>query len=78
MKEVFDYMHEKDANYPEWYEMACWADDLKSAALGALDGWHFYNQPFYDGIDPNKATVIVNKDYNVVNTVVSLEPQSLG
>ena len=44
-----------------------WKNEFERAVS---DGWHFFNQPFYDGIDPSKATVIVNPDYNVVETVV--------
>lgn len=63
-------MKEKDVSYPQWYELACWPDDLKGSQVGALDGWHFYNQAFYDGIKPEDATIIINKEHNVVNSVV--------
>ena len=63
-------MKENDLNYKEFYEIACWADDLKGAALNALDGWHYFNQPFYDGISPEKSTVIVNDKFCAVHTVV--------
>eukprot|EP00830_Metopus_es_P016059 TRINITY_DN484_c0_g1_i1.p1 TRINITY_DN484_c0_g1~~TRINITY_DN484_c0_g1_i1.p1 ORF type:complete len:326 (+),score=58.29 TRINITY_DN484_c0_g1_i1:67-1044(+) len=70
MDKYFGYMKEKDANYHNWYELVCWPDDLKGSELGVLDGWHFYNQAFYDGIKPEDATIIINKEYNVVNSVV--------
>ncbi len=71
METMLGYMKEKDVNYNQWYELACWADDLKGADMGALDGWHFFNQVFADGISSEKVKVIVNKDYCVVNSVVS-------
>ena len=70
MEALFGYMKERDVNYNHWYEMACWADDLKGSAMTALDGWHFYNEPICDGISRDKVTVIVNKAFCVVDTVV--------
>ncbi len=71
IESTLSYMKENDMNYKQFYELACWADDLKGAAMTALDGWHFYNQPFCDGIDPEKVTVVVDKDYCVVDSVDS-------
>lgn len=69
MQQIFDYMPEKDVNFTNWYELVCWADDIKNAHLKAQEGWHFYDQPFYDGIDPENATFVLNKAYSVVNTL---------
>ena len=65
-------MKEKDVNYPQGLEMACWADDQKGAAMSAFDNWHFYNQIFLDGIPKDQCKVIVNKENCVVHTVVSV------
>ena len=71
MQTYFKYMNENDVNYPQWYELSCWPDDIKQAGLGALDGWHFYDQPFYDGIKPEDANFTLDPNYGVVNTMVS-------
>ena len=78
MQEIFGYMHENDVNYKNWQEMACWGDDLKGAGWGQLDGWHFYNEPFCDGISREKVTVVVNRDYCVVDTVVRNDARVIG
>lgn len=31
---------------PDFVQMACWADDLKSQGLEPMAGWHFINQPY--------------------------------
>lgn len=31
---------------PDFVQMACWADDLKSYGLEPMAGWHFINQPY--------------------------------
>eukprot|EP00331_Platyophrya_macrostoma_P009957 CAMPEP_0176425022 /NCGR_PEP_ID=MMETSP0127-20121128/11166_1 /TAXON_ID=938130 /ORGANISM="Platyophrya macrostoma, Strain WH" /LENGTH=301 /DNA_ID=CAMNT_0017806153 /DNA_START=132 /DNA_END=1037 /DNA_ORIENTATION=- len=31
---------------PDFVQMACWADDLKSFGLEAMEGWHFINQVY--------------------------------
>ena len=70
MQKYFAYMKEVDVNYPQWYELACWPDDLRTASLRLFDGWHFYDQPFYDGIEPKDANVTLDPKYNAANTVV--------
>jgi len=70
MQVLFDFTKEKDANYPNPYEIACWPDDIRSAGLGVTNGWHYYWYPIYDGIKREDATIIANPDYSVVNTVV--------
>ena len=69
-------MKETDVNYPQWYELADWADDLKSGGMKVLDGWHFYDQPFYDGIKPEDANFTLNPHYNAVKTIVII-PRSM-
>eukprot|EP00829_Urostomides_striatus_P019625 TRINITY_DN76_c0_g1_i8.p1 TRINITY_DN76_c0_g1~~TRINITY_DN76_c0_g1_i8.p1 ORF type:complete len:310 (+),score=88.23 TRINITY_DN76_c0_g1_i8:65-994(+) len=81
METLFHYMKETDANYPQWLEMACWADDQKGAGLSAFDEWHFYNQIYLDGISKEQCKVIVNKENCVVHTVetsVHLQARSGG
>lgn len=31
---------------PDFMQMACWADDLKSQGLEPMESWHFINQPY--------------------------------
>ncbi len=70
MQKYFSYMKEKDANYPNDYEIACWPDDVRKAGMGGFNGWHYYDQAFYDGIQPSESTIVVDKQYSVTNTVV--------
>ena len=70
MEEIFSYMKEQDASYPQWYELAVWADDMKGTGMNAFDSWHFYNQIYLDGIPADQCKVIVNKANSCVNTVV--------
>lgn len=60
---------EPDVNYKNPYEIAMWPDDLKSYFKG-LNGFHFYDQLFYDGIDPKDVTAVVDPVYNVANAVI--------
>ncbi len=74
MQTYFAYMKENDANYPNDYEIACWPDDFRSGGgIGALNGWHYYDQAFYDGIQPNESHIVVDKLYSVTNTIVPIE-----
>ena len=64
-------MPEPEVNYPNPYEMAIWADDIKLRDhYRLLDGWHFYDQPFCDGIDPKNIKLIIDPQYNVMHLVV--------
>ena len=64
-------MEEPEVNYPNPYEMAIWADDIKLRDYyKLLDGWHFYDQPFYDGIDPKDTTAILDPNFNVLHTTI--------
>ena len=65
-------MKENDLNYKQFYELACWADDLKQSAMTSLDGWHIFNQGYFDGIRKEDAKVITNEQYCVPDTVVFL------
>ena len=64
-------MPESEVNYANPYEMAIWADDIKlKDGYKLLDGWHFYDQPFCDGIDPKKIKLVLDPNFNVIHTVV--------
>jgi len=65
-------MKDNDVNYKQFYEIATWADDLRLAAMNSLDGWHFFNQGYFDGIKKEDASVITNEAYCLANTVVFL------
>ena len=66
-------MPEAEVNYQNPYEIAIWADDIKIRdSFKLLDGWHFYDQPFCDGIDPKDITLKLDPNYNVVHTSVRL------
>ncbi len=68
-------MPETEVNYPNPYEMAIWADDIKSRDyFKLLDNWHFYDQPYCDGIDPKDIKLVLDPKFNVVNTIVRLQP----
>ncbi len=68
---MIGYMTESEINYPNPYEIAIWADDIKLREhYKLLDGWHFYDQPFCDGIDIKDIKMILDPNFNVVNTVV--------
>ncbi len=72
LDEMIAVMPESEVNYENPYEMAAWADDIKiKQSFKLLDGWHFYDQPFCDGIDPSKIKLVLDPKFNVVNTVVS-------
>eukprot|EP00826_Nyctotherus_ovalis_P008483 TRINITY_DN121_c0_g1_i1.p1 TRINITY_DN121_c0_g1~~TRINITY_DN121_c0_g1_i1.p1 ORF type:complete len:297 (-),score=82.71 TRINITY_DN121_c0_g1_i1:115-1005(-) len=69
--EIIKQMPEPEANYPNPYEIAIWADDMKMRyKFKALGGFHYYDQLFCDGIDPSDVTEIVDPVYNVVNAVL--------
>ena len=71
LDELIAKMPEKAANYPNPYEIAIWPDDIKLRdEMTLFNGWHIYEQPIYDGIDPKKVTLIVDRNFNVANTVV--------
>ena len=70
--DLIKVMPEHEINYQNPYEYAIWADDLKIKNFyKLLDGWHFYDQPIYDGIDPSKVTLVLDPTFNVVHTVVN-------
>eukprot|EP01022_Parablepharisma_sp_SALTPOND_P000783 TRINITY_DN105038_c0_g1_i1.p1 TRINITY_DN105038_c0_g1~~TRINITY_DN105038_c0_g1_i1.p1 ORF type:complete len:259 (-),score=27.42 TRINITY_DN105038_c0_g1_i1:371-1051(-) len=69
IQKYLSYMKENDINYPQFYELACWPDDVRRTGLRAFDGWHYSDEPFYDGIDPEDATFIPHPHYNVTHTV---------
>jgi len=57
--------------YPNPYEYALWADDIKFRDYYRdLDQWHFFDQPFCDGIDPKKIKLLLDPKFSVVNTVI--------
>jgi len=65
------YLNESDMNYPNPYEYSLWCDDIMVArSYNHLIGYHFYNQPLCEGIDPKKINITVDPLYNVVHTVL--------
>lgn len=69
LDKIINELPEPEVNYKNPYEIAMWPDDLKSYFKG-LDGFHFYDQLFYDGIDPKDVTAVVDPVYNVANAVI--------
>lgn len=57
-------MKERDINYPSWYELACWPDDLRGTGLTLFGGWHYCDIPYYDGITPDQSTYKPHPKYN--------------
>jgi hypothetical protein len=68
---IINEMPEPDIKYPNPYEIALWADDMKGNGVDVLSGFHYYDQLFCDGIDPKKVTAILDPTYNVVNAVIT-------
>ena len=68
---VIAQIPEKEANYPNPYEIAIWPDEIKGRdKVDLFNGFHFYDQQFCDGIDPKKVKAILDPVYNVVNAVI--------
>jgi len=68
---IVNYLSEPENTYKNPYEIAMWADDMKmSHNFKALNEYHYYDQLFYDGIDPKDVTATVDPIYNVVNAVI--------
>lgn len=65
-------MKETDVNYPSWYELACWPDDLKSTGLTLFNGWHYSDTPFYDGISPSESTFQPSIKYNATYVLTEI------
>ena len=64
-------MPEPEVNYANPYEMAIWPDDIKLRdGFKLLDGWHFYDQPFCDGIERKNIKLILDPLFNVAYTNV--------
>lgn len=62
-------MKEKDVNFASKYELACWPDDLRGTGLTLFNGWHFSDNPLYDGISPSDATFVPSPKHNVTYIV---------
>ena len=70
LKDYLDYMKENDVNYPSWYELACWPDDIRNTGLKLFDGWHYADTPFYDGISPSESTFQPHPKYNTTYVLI--------
>jgi len=60
------YMQERDLNYAAFIELACMPDDLKGWHLNEMNTFHFYDQLFYDGIDPSDSPLTIDYNSSVV------------
>ena len=67
---IIKEMPQDEVNYPNPYEVAMWADDIKASSVDFMSGYHFYDQLFCDGIDIKKVTALVDEIYNIVNGVI--------
>jgi len=57
---------------PDMVNGACWADDLKSQGLEAMEGWHFINMPYVpNNYVPPKPPQVQHD--NVVNDITTLD-----
>lgn len=63
-------MKEKDSTYKTKEEVACWPDDLKTNEFLLFSGWHYFDQPFLDGVDPKQVHPYIPKNYNALYTVI--------
>jgi len=59
------YTPQNDLNYDNLYELACWSEDIHSAALQLYDDWHFAYQQFYDNIKPEESTLLPKPQNNI-------------
>jgi hypothetical protein len=62
---LLHYMDEEDLVFSNDLEIACFMDDMKSMGFKAFSSWHYYDQPFCDGIDPEDIESTLTKDNNV-------------
>lgn len=66
-------MIENDANYKNYLEYACWADDMKDNTLTLYNGYHIVRIPFYDkGVDPKKGKNILDFSFNINATIINI------
>lgn len=55
---------------PDFMQVACWADDLKSLGLDAMATWHFFNQPY----NPQNIPIVnPEQEENVVSVIMQLD-----
>jgi len=68
---IIGYLNQTEVNYQNPYEYPIWADEIALRdEYKFVSGWHFFNQPFCDGIDPTKINLIVDPRFNAVFTVL--------
>ena len=65
LKLNLNYMKENDANYPSWYELANWGEDIRNSEFMMLDEWHYSRNPVYDGITPEESTYAPHPNHNL-------------
>lgn len=68
--ELIDEVKDPSANYPNVFEVAAWADEVRSQdnALYGTES-HFFNQLYCDGVPPKSVRAKTDYQHNVVQAV---------